>query len=620
MSINDDILSRELKHRALLSLYEKKLDNGLTKVMSSHKKRLVNSTLKNGLKGSNTLNRALGIETRKTYRTIYRQGLKDLKALAKVDAAFQAGTLKQALGKIYRAKVYTGLKVNDLIINSAGTYSQQITSISLNQQRKIKNIVKDGLSKNLNVNQIAKNIGQSVELPTAQLKTLSRTAITETSTTVNQATYKLNEDVLDGYQYVATLDGRTSLICARLDGKVFRLSDKRGVRPPQHFNCRSTTIPIVKSRDDLLNTNSSRISKRRLSRLSKGKRASINGQVPAKTTYDKWLRTQDNVTKLAILGTQKRVDIFNTGKLALSKFSNAQGQLVSIKTLETLLGPKSKATAIRTTVKAVTAKTTQVVNTPTKKLSSLKDPLTDEKLYSPGAFISEKEYTQRLKALTASAHTDPRYPKGKYRFQGEQSMAGDFTSVPLDLIERKTVAHLFDEVNDIADLYKVPRLRGLQVMYDAEFSGSMGGGVLRINRSWLREILNDFAEYEDLYEFSDWKMGDLLKNLPRSASAYTDTAVERVKHTFYHEMGHHIHQSIGLNPNIYGPKTVPPVEIALKNAKLNFRKKANSTYGQTNEREWFAEQFASYHMGKLDKVHPDFIKIIKDIKNGKYNR
>ena len=68
MSINDDILSRGLKERALLSLYEKKLDTDLTKVMSSHKKRLVNSALKNGNKSVNALNRALTLETRKTYR------------------------------------------------------------------------------------------------------------------------------------------------------------------------------------------------------------------------------------------------------------------------------------------------------------------------------------------------------------------------------------------------------------------------------------------------------------------------------------------------------------------------------------------------------------------------
>ena len=344
MSINDDILSRELKQRALLSLYEKNLENDLTKVMSSHKKRLVNSALKNGNKSVNALNRALTLETRKTYRKIYKNGIKELSALAATSSKFHSNTLKKTLGKVYRSKVYTGLKVNDLIINSAGTYSQQIASISLDQQRRIKDAVKQGMVANLAVNKIATTVGNLVNLPTAQLKTLTRTAITETSSTVSNATYKLNEDVIDGYQYVATLDSRTSLICGRLDGKVFSLNDSTGVRPPQHFNCRSTTVPIVKSYEDIANTKSSRISKRRLKRLSGSKRASLNGQVASETNYAKFLSEQDNDFKLAVLGSKRRVEIFNTGKLKFTQFSTKNGQLVSISRLEELLnGVKTKA-------------------------------------------------------------------------------------------------------------------------------------------------------------------------------------------------------------------------------------------------------------------------------------
>ena len=360
MSINDDILSRGLKERALLSLYEKKLDTDLTKVMSSHKKRLVNSALKNGNKSVNALNRALTLETRKTYRKIYKNGISELKALANTSSKFHNNTLKESLGKVYRSKVYTGLKVNDLIINSAGTYSEQIASISLTQQRRIKDVVRKGMIDNLAVNKIAKNVGDSIDLPRAQLKTLSRTAITETSSNVSSATYKLNEDVIDGYQYVATLDSRTSMICGRLDGKVFRLNDSRGVRPPQHFNCRSTTVPIVKSYEDLNNTNSSRISKRKLQRISKSKRASFNGQVASETNYAKFLSEQDDNFKLTVLGNKRRVEIFNTGKLKFTQFSTRDGELISIGRLEELLN------GVKSTPKVVVPETVLKTVNPTK--------------------------------------------------------------------------------------------------------------------------------------------------------------------------------------------------------------------------------------------------------------
>ncbi len=42
---------------------------------------------------------------------------------------------------------------------------------------------------------------------------------------------------------------------------------------------------------------------------------------------------------------------------------------------------------------------------------------------------------------------------------------------------------------------------------------------------------------------------------------------------------------------------------------------ANSIYGDTNPEEFFAEQFSAYSMGKLDKVHPAFLKLIKELED-----
>jgi hypothetical protein len=49
--------------------------------------------------------------------------------------------------------------------------------------------------------------------------------------------------VVDGYQYSAILDDRTTPICEGLHGKKF----KKGTQPipPLHFNCRSLLIPIT---------------------------------------------------------------------------------------------------------------------------------------------------------------------------------------------------------------------------------------------------------------------------------------------------------------------------------------------------------------------------------------
>lgn len=338
MSINDDVYSRMLKHRALLTLYEKRLDTEIDKILASHKIRLQRIVALSGTVNINALTRKLNTEIRLTYKKIYKDGISELNKLVGVSARFYKSIFARSLNNIYKAKgVKDTLKVNDLIIKSNGTYSQQLASISILEQRKIKGIVKNGMTQNKAMINIAQDVGKSgLAASTVQLKTLTRTAITETSNFVSNTTYKLNDDVVQGYQYVATLDSRTSLICGRLDGKVYSLSNKNAPQPPQHFNCRSTTIPVIKSANQLLNTNNNRLQKRKIAGLSDSRRASINGQVPGKTTYPEWLSSQPNEVKLAVLGNQKRVTLFNSGKVKFSQFSNKDGKLISLKQLEEL--------------------------------------------------------------------------------------------------------------------------------------------------------------------------------------------------------------------------------------------------------------------------------------------
>lgn len=77
---------------------------------------------------------------------------------------------------------------------------------------------------------------------------------TETNYIANQAEldgYK--ECDIERYEFSACLDNRTSEICSELDGKVFPVSEAQpGVNlPPMHPFCRSTTLPVLPSEEDL---------------------------------------------------------------------------------------------------------------------------------------------------------------------------------------------------------------------------------------------------------------------------------------------------------------------------------------------------------------------------------
>lgn len=80
-----------------------------------------------------------------------------------------------------------------------------------------------------------------------------RTAVrTNAFEAINEARYSAFTDPqLDGFvvamEYSAILDSRTTDICRHLDDRVYAVDDPiwNGIRPPNHFNCRSILVPVT---------------------------------------------------------------------------------------------------------------------------------------------------------------------------------------------------------------------------------------------------------------------------------------------------------------------------------------------------------------------------------------
>jgi len=141
------------------------------------------------------------------------------------------------------------------------------------------------------VKQLVAAGGQATAVANNQVVALVRTSINQVANTASQHVYEANPDITNKYRYVATLDTRTSAICRALDGKQFPYG--KGPTPPQHFNCRSTTVPVI-DYDGLGFTPP-----------PEGTRASAGGQVPADTTYGEWLAKQSLPVKAKALGASK---------------------------------------------------------------------------------------------------------------------------------------------------------------------------------------------------------------------------------------------------------------------------------------------------------------------------
>jgi len=194
------------------------------------------------------------------------------------------------------------------------------------------------------------------QLSRRQAEAITRTATISFTNAAREEFFAENADIFTEEVFVATLDSRTTPICRSLDGKKFAV--REGPQPPLHWNCRSLRVAAIT--DQLIGDRpANSISERQILRefaqqeglgklggrddipyglkakydkfARKRLRESI-GQVPAKTTYQEWLKTQSREFQDDVLGTT-RAKLFREGKLSLDKFVNRVGDEIPLRDL-----------------------------------------------------------------------------------------------------------------------------------------------------------------------------------------------------------------------------------------------------------------------------------------------
>jgi SPP1 gp7 family putative phage head morphogenesis protein len=142
----------------------------------------------------------------------------------------------------------------------------------------------------------------------AHAATVVRTAVQHVANQARAAIWEANSDIIDQYQWVSTLDSRTTPICRDRDLDKFEVG--KGPLPPAHPNCRSTTVAVLKGAlgEEL---------------EKEGTRASVDGQVKASESYYDWLQKQPADFQDLALGPT-RGKLFRDGGLSNEDFSRLQ--------------------------------------------------------------------------------------------------------------------------------------------------------------------------------------------------------------------------------------------------------------------------------------------------------
>ncbi|CAE6906665.1 Phage_Mu_F domain-containing protein [Pseudomonas marincola] len=161
-----------------------------------------------------------------------------------------------------------------------------------------------------------------LEIDRRGAESIVRTAVNHTSNFARQAFYAANDDLVGEWQFLATLDGRTTITCASLSGKTFPIGS--GPQPPRHIGCRSTSTPVIKGWEELgLSPDE----------IDKGTQASMDGYAAADIDYSDWLRNKPAAFQDDVLGPT-RGKLFREGKVNVDRFTNNKGRVYTLDQLK----------------------------------------------------------------------------------------------------------------------------------------------------------------------------------------------------------------------------------------------------------------------------------------------
>lgn len=345
-SVNDWLLSESVRHAVDLQRFSNGVVQRIIGKLNASDKRLYLELVQalDGTQGTaysiERLESLLG-SVRATnaaaYALIERELTDELRRFTEYEASYQAQVLKAALpvqmsvASISPAQAFTAAYAQPFRVSKDGAVpmAQYLAGLTADRVKLVRDAVSLGWLEGETTDSIVRRIRGTkarnfedglMEGSRRHLEGMVRTATNHMANVAQQKAFEANEDVLKGWLFHATLDGRTSITCASLNGKVFPIG--KGPIPPRHINCRSAAVPVTKSYREMGIDIPEVVVDGRT-------RASLDGQIPAGTTFTAWLRSKPAGFQDDILGAT-RGKLFRANEIDVDKFTNNKGKVYTL--------------------------------------------------------------------------------------------------------------------------------------------------------------------------------------------------------------------------------------------------------------------------------------------------
>jgi len=341
---NTQLYDKIVDRAAMVRLYERRVNGKVSLVLDGHEERLDELVrgAETSTKGLLRLREAVDQELMRTHEETFSLSRRSLLDLVSDQLSFAYQSVENTMGKIWRTQRPVRRVAEEIVLErplyGETTLASGWSNVSANERKRIDLLIRAGIARGDTVEQMALDLRRNNvnKITRLQSRALVVTAVTSVHAQADHAVYEANAKAIDGYQYVAVLDSRTTPICAHRDGQIYPVGDVSHL-PPAHWNCRSTTVPVFKSWEDVGKLEGlGEVRRRNLNGLTDAQKAFYDGQTPLRESYNDWLLRQPLDVQLRHLGDYKQVGMLNSGELTVDKFTNPEGNSLGIKELRQL--------------------------------------------------------------------------------------------------------------------------------------------------------------------------------------------------------------------------------------------------------------------------------------------
>jgi len=339
-------------------------------------------------KDFDVLRRQVSLMVAEKMNAMWEGTTNDLFDLAKYESSHVVGELSgaTAVSEAAIAKAVNTPMVLAGVVSQVGTWREYIAgATNSTQARIIDNTIRAGYESGATVQEMTKRLvgtkangyldGLITNTGAREAESLVRTGANHYANKARDVAAQANADLIQGRIFLATFDNRTTLTCRHFGQlqKIYALDDPATPIPPLHFNCRSvlTLVPIGfdpfagtkasvggqdgQAAEDAFTKKSDRLDTRRDKAAEQraqgqdakevpskvtysGRKDSAifkAGQIDAKTSMDKWMRSQPDWFIESSLG-KTRAKLFKEGGLSIDKFTDMNGRPLTLKEMKAL--------------------------------------------------------------------------------------------------------------------------------------------------------------------------------------------------------------------------------------------------------------------------------------------